>query len=157
MFSRLERANILRLAKSLRVDADDTAPRAATPVRGLPGIAPRRQSREHGDGGVTGVHPSARGPRAAHEALARILEGAGWQSSPAACRVLRPILLRMCGRYLMFERRGRKALDQVGNFHVQNGATIERLNFGADLSAKVRSWHQMNRCATPLKLNMVVL
>lgn len=71
-------------------------------------------------------------------ALLAVLEGRGWVRSAKGRALLRPVLLRIAGRYLMFERRGRKALDQVGNFHVQNGATIERINFAADLSDRVR-------------------
>lgn len=49
---------------------------------------------------------------------------------------LKPILLRLCAAYLLNARRGRQAYDRVGHFHLSNGAKIERVNWGADRSAK---------------------
>jgi len=69
--------------------------------------------------------------------LLAVLAGNEWGRRANAVRVVQPVLMRLCARYLMFERRGRKTLDQVGNFHIQNGATIARLNFLADTSDKV--------------------
>ncbi|KAI8825007.1 malonyl-CoA decarboxylase-domain-containing protein [Fimicolochytrium jonesii] len=50
--------------------------------------------------------------------------------------VLRPILLRLCARYLVLEKRRSLALDPVGNFHIRNGACMHRLNWMGDSSAK---------------------
>ncbi|KAH7425563.1 hypothetical protein KP509_11G060400 [Ceratopteris richardii] len=50
--------------------------------------------------------------------------------------VIKPILLRLCARYLLLEKRRGKALDVVTNFHVQNGALIERLNWMGDFSER---------------------
>ncbi|CAH1439955.1 unnamed protein product [Lactuca virosa] len=49
---------------------------------------------------------------------------------------LQPILLRLCARYLLHEKKRGKALDSVANFHLQNGAMIGRLNWMADRSEK---------------------
>lgn len=43
-------------------------------------------------------------------------------------------LLRLAARYLMPAQAGRRARDPVANFHLSNGARIERLNWQADLS-----------------------
>lgn len=50
--------------------------------------------------------------------------------------VFKPILLRLCSHYLLTTKRGKQAHDRVSHFHLSNGARIERMNWGADLSAK---------------------
>ncbi|RLN46586.1 hypothetical protein BBJ29_005683 [Phytophthora kernoviae] len=37
-----------------------------------------------------------------------------------------------CARYILFERKKDKILDPVANFHLQNGAQVEQINFMAD-------------------------
>jgi malonyl-CoA decarboxylase len=49
---------------------------------------------------------------------------------------LKPILLRLCSRYLLFAKKGRQAYDRVSHFHLSNGAKIEQINWAADLSEK---------------------
>ena len=51
---------------------------------------------------------------------------------------LKPILMRACEHYLINEKRGTSlaALDPVANFHLSNGASVEKLNCMADLSPK---------------------
>jgi malonyl-CoA decarboxylase len=44
------------------------------------------------------------------------------------------VLMRLCAHYLLHVRRRRLAFDPVANFHLQNGASVWRLNWGADLS-----------------------
>jgi malonyl-CoA decarboxylase len=46
---------------------------------------------------------------------------------------IRPALLALCARYLTTEREGR-VLDPVANFHLSNGAIVERVNWMADPS-----------------------
>ena len=46
----------------------------------------------------------------------------------------RPVLVRLCAHYLLHVRRRRLAFDPVANFHLRNGASVWRLNWGADLS-----------------------
>lgn len=48
----------------------------------------------------------------------------------------RPILLRLCARYLLTAKKGAQAFDRVSHFHLSNGARIERINWAADLSAR---------------------
>ncbi|KAF9587559.1 hypothetical protein IFM89_004017, partial [Coptis chinensis] len=59
-----------------------------------------------------------------------------WTSSDRLLSVLHAPLLRLCARYLLEEKKRGKALDVVANFHLQNGAMIERLNWMADRSVK---------------------
>ena len=49
---------------------------------------------------------------------------------------LKPILLRLAARYLCLEKKGYSALNPVANFHLNNGATIWRINWMADVSFK---------------------
>ncbi|KAG0270623.1 hypothetical protein DFQ27_002614 [Actinomortierella ambigua] len=49
---------------------------------------------------------------------------------------LRPILTRLCARYLLVEKRRHLALDPVANFHLRNGACAHRLNWLGDVSDK---------------------
>ena len=60
--------------------------------------------------------------------LAR-LDDEQWEVDEA----IRPGLLALCARYLLTETEGR-TLDPVANFHLANGASIERINWLADLS-----------------------
>ena len=72
----------------------------------------------------------------AERALATVLEQTGWQDDEKTEAAMRPILLRLCARYLLNERRGVGALDRVAHFHLSNGARIERINWLADTSDK---------------------
>jgi malonyl-CoA decarboxylase len=49
---------------------------------------------------------------------------------------LKPILQRLCAKYLLSAKKGRQAYDRVSHFHLSNGAKIERINWAADLSEK---------------------
>jgi len=69
-------------------------------------------------------------------ALLAVLDETDWPDDAAKADALRPILLRLCARYLLVERRGRQARDRVAHFHLSNGARVERLNWLADRSAK---------------------
>jgi len=51
---------------------------------------------------------------------------------------IRPALLALCARYLTTTREGR-VLDPVANFHLANGAAVERINWMADPSAVGRA------------------
>ncbi|XP_012091299.1 malonyl-CoA decarboxylase, mitochondrial [Jatropha curcas] len=59
-----------------------------------------------------------------------------WTSSDELLSALKPPLMRLCARYLLQEKKRGKALDSVANFHLQNGAMIERINWMADPSEK---------------------
>ncbi|XP_057433413.1 uncharacterized protein LOC130726200 isoform X2 [Lotus japonicus] len=59
-----------------------------------------------------------------------------WIHSPEILSALKPPLMRLCARYLLQEKKRGKALDSVANFHLQNGAMVERINWMADRSEK---------------------
>lgn len=42
--------------------------------------------------------------------------------------------MRLCAHYLLNVRRRNLAYDPVANFHLRNGASVWRLNWGADWS-----------------------
>jgi len=67
--------------------------------------------------------------------LLRLLD-TEWHLNPALAKALKPVLMRLCADYLVNARKGTRALDPVANFHLRNGARIERINWLADTSAK---------------------
>jgi len=68
-------------------------------------------------------------------AVAELLADPNWIDDQDTNGILRPILMRLCAHYLIEERHDGQALDRVANFHLSNGARIERLNWRADTSA----------------------
>ncbi len=63
-----------------------------------------------------------------------------WHTNEEVCRVLQPLMLRLCAHYLINERRptanrsSTAVLDKVANFHLSNGAHVHRINWLGDLS-----------------------
>jgi len=57
-------------------------------------------------------------------------------SQLAALAKARQALTVLAAHYLMREKRGNDARDRVANFHLSNGASIERINFPADVSLR---------------------
>jgi malonyl-CoA decarboxylase len=79
-----------------------------------------------GDEGAEGKHP-----------LARLLARRNWHRDAALAEAARPVLTRLCARYLLGESNARgRARDPVAHFHLTNGARAERLNWLADISDK---------------------
>jgi malonyl-CoA decarboxylase len=82
------------------------------------------------------TEPGATDPGEAEILRALAARRPPWRDE-AAQKVLEPILMRLCARYLVREdapgRTGR-ARDPVAHFHLSNGARIERLNWRADTS-----------------------
>jgi malonyl-CoA decarboxylase len=69
--------------------------------------------------------------------LAELLDREDWHLRPAIAAALRAPLLRLCAAYLLSARRDDGgSLDPVANFHLSNGARVERLNWLADPSPK---------------------
>jgi malonyl-CoA decarboxylase len=74
--------------------------------------------------------------------LARLLARKAWHRDEALAEAAKPILLKLCARYLLAEsaeaRSGeaKRARDPVAHFHLTNGAQAERLNWLADRSDK---------------------
>ncbi|XP_039061782.1 malonyl-CoA decarboxylase, mitochondrial-like [Hibiscus syriacus] len=62
-----------------------------------------------------------------------------WINSDKLLSALKSPLMRLCARYLLQEKKRGKALDSVANFHLQNGAMVQRINWMADRSEKALS------------------
>ncbi|XP_071752970.1 malonyl-CoA decarboxylase, mitochondrial [Centroberyx gerrardi] len=73
---------------------------------------------------------------AALDALRKLIGAGEWVRSERLARVLEPALMRLCAWYLYGEKRRGYALNPVANFHLQNGATMWRLNWHADTSPR---------------------
>uniref|UniRef100_A0A3P9M5T4 Malonyl-CoA decarboxylase, mitochondrial n=1 Tax=Oryzias latipes TaxID=8090 RepID=A0A3P9M5T4_ORYLA len=72
----------------------------------------------------------------ATEALRKLISSGEWMRSERLSGVLEPVLMRLCAWYLYGEKRRGYALNPVANFHLQNGATMWRLNWRADTSPR---------------------
>ncbi|MPY94227.1 MAG: Malonyl-CoA decarboxylase [Acidimicrobiia bacterium] len=62
-------------------------------------------------------------------ALARLVQGPDWVEEDGVAAAVRPALLRLGAHYLVRETREGRARDRVANFHLTNGARVERLNW----------------------------
>ncbi len=70
------------------------------------------------------------------------VDGAAWLEAlapDAADAVVRDTALTLAAHFLVRERNQSMPADPVARFHLGNGACVERLNWGADLSRKGRS------------------
>ncbi len=65
--------------------------------------------------------------------LAEILTS-DWSRDPKTAEFVKPIIIRLCAHYLLEEKKGPGALDPVANFHLSNGARLEKINWLADLT-----------------------
>lgn len=70
------------------------------------------------------------------DALRKLISTSEWMRSERLSRVLEPALMRLCAWYLYGEKRRGYALNPVANFHLQNGATLWRLNWLGDTSPR---------------------
>ncbi|KAI9091770.1 malonyl-CoA decarboxylase-domain-containing protein [Phlyctochytrium arcticum] len=68
--------------------------------------------------------------------LALTKKGRVWAEDTEMTAALKPILMRLCARYLLLEKKRSSALDPVANFHIRNGACLQRLNWHGDTSEK---------------------
>ncbi len=59
-----------------------------------------------------------------------------WHKQSKTVETLKPILMRLCAHYLLNEKKNDKPLDPVANFHLFNGARLERINWLGDTSSK---------------------
>lgn len=71
-------------------------------------------------------------------ALKTALEEGQWIADPVKGEALRIPLTRLAARYLALEKKGShaRALDDVANFHLSNGARIQKINWLANGSDK---------------------
>ncbi|XP_061577307.1 malonyl-CoA decarboxylase, mitochondrial [Cololabis saira] len=72
----------------------------------------------------------------ATDSLRKLISTGEWMRSDRLSSVLEPVLMRLCAWYLHGEKRRGYALNPVANFHLQNGATMWRLNWRADTSPR---------------------
>lgn len=72
----------------------------------------------------------------ATDALRKLIGTNEWMHSERLSRVLEPALMRLCAWYLYGEKRRGYALNPVANFHLQNGATMWRINWLGDTSPR---------------------
>lgn len=59
-----------------------------------------------------------------------------WNLPPDKMEELRPVLMTLCARYLVLEKRGEKCKDPVANFHLTNGAYLYRINWMGNATRK---------------------
>jgi malonyl-CoA decarboxylase len=89
--------------------------------------------------GATVAPPERAGAETPAETLRRVLGRRHWIRDEKVAKLLEPILIRACARYLLAENAtgsARRARDPVAHFHLSNGARVERLNWRADTSDK---------------------
>ena len=67
-------------------------------------------------------------------ALTGILSIEDWHLDPDSAEVLKEPLMRLAAQYLLNARRNGRADDRVANFHLRNGARLERINWMANRS-----------------------
>ncbi|XP_047209542.1 malonyl-CoA decarboxylase, mitochondrial [Girardinichthys multiradiatus] len=72
----------------------------------------------------------------AADSLRKLIATGEWTRSDKLCHALEPVLMRLCAWYLYGEKRRGLALNPVANFHLQNGATMWRINWRADTSPR---------------------
>lgn len=65
-----------------------------------------------------------------------LLMRSDWRENELNRQPLKPALMRLCASYLVEEKSRDRALDPVARFHLGNGASVERINWAADLSPK---------------------
>lgn len=68
--------------------------------------------------------------------LLRAVTRSDWTGNGDLAEALRPVLLRLCARYLVQEKRKERPIDPVARFHLSNGAQVERINWLGDISPK---------------------
>ena len=71
-----------------------------------------------------------------HQQIITTLKSSEWCKNDSLVTVLRPILMRLCARYLYQEKRRNFALNSVANFHLRNGSCLWRINWMADTSRR---------------------
>ena len=67
-------------------------------------------------------------------ALTGMLARPDWHEDPDSSEVLKEPLLRLAAHYLLNVRSGKRSDDRVANFHLRNGARLERINWMANRS-----------------------
>merc|ERR1712227_1147320 len=71
-----------------------------------------------------------------YNVLITMIKDNSWTKEPELCSDLKPILMRLCARYLYSEKRRNFALNSVANFHLRNGSCLWRINWLGDTSRR---------------------
>lgn len=74
------------------------------------------------------------GQRFSKGMLPELLKDDTWTGNAPLADALKPVLLRLCARYLLTAQERGKPRDPVARFHLSNGATVHRLNWLGDRS-----------------------
>ena len=119
---------IKQVVDELRRDVDDL--RTFATLSPLPGFRRWLVAQVDTDA-LTALEREAFGDDAAR--IAR-LEDRAWLDDASMVERVKPAILSSAVRYLMSERNGR-AIDPVANFHLSNGASLERINWLANPAA----------------------
>ncbi|XP_067942137.1 malonyl-CoA decarboxylase, mitochondrial-like [Watersipora subatra] len=69
-------------------------------------------------------------------ALKTTLQDGTWSKDAVLANSLKNTLMNLCARYLCHEKHRNSALNSVANFHLRNGATLWRINWLANTTAK---------------------
>jgi malonyl-CoA decarboxylase len=86
------------------------------------------------EGEVAAIEAVTRDGAGDGEALLALLRSEPWWLQPAMAEAVRGPLTRLCASYLLRPDEGGRARDRVANFHLTNGARVERLNWLANPS-----------------------
>jgi malonyl-CoA decarboxylase len=76
----------------------------------------------------------ALGKRFSKGMLPSLLKDNSWVDNPPLAEAMKPVLLRLCARYLLTAQERGRPRDPVARFHLSNGATVHRLNWLGDRS-----------------------
>ena len=76
----------------------------------------------------------ALGQRFSKGMLPGLLKDHAWADNAVLAEALRPVLMRLCARYLLKAQDRGKPRDPVARFHLSNGASVHRLNWLGDRS-----------------------
>ena len=80
------------------------------------------------------LHPKERAALPPLEELRPLLRSDAWLGDEKQSAGLRKGLTALCARYLLSQRPDGRVLDPVGNFHLSNGASVDRVNWLANPS-----------------------
>ncbi len=65
-----------------------------------------------------------------------LIDHPGWQHDPEINKAAQKLLLPLAAHYLINEKHKGMPLDPVARFHIGNGSSLDRINWGADLSER---------------------
>ncbi|GMF25116.1 unnamed protein product [Phytophthora fragariaefolia] len=74
-----------------------------------------------------------------HKWLLKKINDPEWHKDAELVENIRDVMVAACARYILFARKHDKIMDPVANFHLQNGAQVEQINFMADTTPSALS------------------